>query len=141
MNVSRLVASVGGYFYSTGDDVIAVHLYGGSTAKLGVGGREVTIRQTADYPWSGKIRIVVEPASPASFALKLRIPGWASGETVRVNGVTINSSRKTYGYVELPANGLPAISSRSSCRCVPSASMRTPTSGQTLGGLRSSVDH
>ena len=31
MNVSRLVASVGGYFYSTGDDVIAVHLYGGST--------------------------------------------------------------------------------------------------------------
>jgi uncharacterized protein len=101
MNVSRLVASVGGYFYSTGDDVIAVHLYGGSTAKLGVGGREVTIRQTADYPWSGKIRIVVEPASPASFALKLRIPGWASGETVRVNGVTIDSSRKTYGYVEL----------------------------------------
>ena len=34
MNVSRLVASVGGYFYSTGDDAIAVHLYGGSTAKL-----------------------------------------------------------------------------------------------------------
>ena len=29
MNVSRLVASVGGYFYSTGADVIAVHLYGG----------------------------------------------------------------------------------------------------------------
>ena len=32
MNVSRLVASVGGYFYSTGDDAIAVHLYGGNAA-------------------------------------------------------------------------------------------------------------
>ena len=29
MNVSRLVASVGGYFVSAGDDAIAFHLYGG----------------------------------------------------------------------------------------------------------------
>ena len=34
MNVSRLVASIGGYFYSTGADVLAVHLYGGNTADV-----------------------------------------------------------------------------------------------------------
>ena len=34
MNVSRLVASVGGYFYSTGKDVLAVHLYGGNSATV-----------------------------------------------------------------------------------------------------------
>ena len=38
MNISRLVASIGGYFYSTARDVVAVHLYGGSTARLEVGG-------------------------------------------------------------------------------------------------------
>jgi DUF1680 family protein len=101
MNVSRLVASVGGYFYSTGDDTIAVHLYGGSTARLEAGGHPVTIRQTADYPWSGKVRIAVDPDSPATFALKLRIPGWASGETMRVNGEPVDTTSRTNGYVAL----------------------------------------
>ena len=38
MNVSRLIASIGGYFYSVGDDLLAVHLYGGNTADVTVGG-------------------------------------------------------------------------------------------------------
>ena len=33
MNVARLVASVGGYFLSTGEDGVAFHLYGGVEAK------------------------------------------------------------------------------------------------------------
>lgn len=101
MNVSRLIASVGGYFYSTGDDVVAVHLYGGSTARIPLKGGEVTLRQVADYPWSGKIRIDVGPASPSTFALRLRIPGWTSGETVAVNGVPVDLSAKRNGYVEI----------------------------------------
>lgn len=101
MNVSRLVASVGGYFYSTGSDTIAAHLYGGSTARLEVGGRPVTISQTADYPWSGKVRIAVRPDSPTSFTLKLRIPGWTSGEAIRLNGAPVDTATKTNGYVEL----------------------------------------
>ena len=56
MNVARLVASVGGYFYSTGEDTLAVHLYGGNSARLSVGGKAVRIRQKADYPWSGQDR-------------------------------------------------------------------------------------
>ena len=92
MNVSRLVASIGGYFYATGDDAIAVHLYGGSTAKL-VGRRATRsrVRQTADYPWSGKVRIAVDPEAPADFALKLRIPGWARGETRQLNGKPLDA--------------------------------------------------
>ena len=68
MNVSRLVASIGGYFYSTGPDLLAVHLYGGNTAKLSVSGTPVRIRQETDYPWSGKVRIAVDPAEPKAFA-------------------------------------------------------------------------
>jgi uncharacterized protein len=101
MNVSRLVASVGSYFYSTGDDTIAVHLYGGNTAKLKLGDRDVTIKQSANYPWSGKISIAVEPHAPSEFALKLRIPGWARSATLTVNGEPIDTGKATRGYVEI----------------------------------------
>ena len=86
MNVSRLVASVGGYFLSTADDGVAVHLYGGFSAAPVLAGRRVTIRETSDYPWSGDIHIAVDPEAPATFALKLRVPGWAKSATAKVNG-------------------------------------------------------
>ena len=103
MNVSRLVASVGGYFYSTGADTIAVHLYGGNRAKLSVGGRAVQIRQDADYPWSGKIAISVDPEAPTEFTLKLRIPGWARGETLTVNGERVDTAVREPWLCRAPA--------------------------------------
>jgi DUF1680 family protein len=101
MNVSRLVASVGGYFYSVGEDTLAVHLYGGNRARCSIGGTPVTIRQEADYPWSGKIALTIEPESPVEFTLKLRIPGWARGETLLVNGEPVDAGQRELGYAEL----------------------------------------
>jgi len=86
MNVARLVASVGGYFLSRSDDGIAVHLYGGFSASPTVKGRRVSLRETSDYPWSGDIRIAVDPEAPTTFDLKLRIPGWERSATATVNG-------------------------------------------------------
>jgi DUF1680 family protein len=85
MNVSRLVASIGGYVISTSDDAVAIHLYGGFETTAEIGGQKVGIRETSDYPWSGDIRIIVEPDAPAAFALKLRVPGWARGASAAVN--------------------------------------------------------
>ena len=59
------------------------------------------MRQEADYPWSGKIKIVVDPEAPAEFALKLRIPGWAQGETLTLNGKPLDGIAKERGYVEI----------------------------------------
>ena len=64
MNVSRLVASVGGYFLSTRDDGVAIHLYGGFAAKPTIAGVGVGLKETSDYPWSGDIRIEVDPEAP-----------------------------------------------------------------------------
>jgi DUF1680 family protein len=101
MNVSRLVASVGGYFYSTGKDTVAVHLYGSSQAHLSVAGVPVTIRQEADYPWSGKIALTIDPETPVELTLKLRIPGWARSETLAVNGTPVDTGKRSLGYVEI----------------------------------------
>jgi len=103
MNVSRLVASIGGYFVSSSDAGVAVHLYGGFTASPTIQGNPVTIKETSDYPWSGAIRIAVDPQAPTAFELKLRIPGWATHATVSVNGEPVALT---------PERGYAAISRR-----------------------------
>jgi DUF1680 family protein len=89
MNVSRLVASASGYFLSAREDGLAIHLYGGIEATVAIGDQKVRIRETSDYPWSGDIRIAVDPETPAAFDLKLRVPGWTKGATVAVNGAPV----------------------------------------------------
>jgi uncharacterized protein len=103
MNVARLVASVGGYFLSSSDAGVAVHLYGGFAASPTIQGVPVTIKETSDYPWSGAVRIAVDPQAPTTFALKLRIPGWARGATASVNGEPVALT---------PERGYAAISRR-----------------------------
>ena len=86
-NVARLLAQLPGYFYSTSQDGgVYVHLYAESRAELTLpGGREVALTQTANYPWDGKIRL--EIGTGGRFALHLRVPGWAGGAELFVNGL------------------------------------------------------
>lgn len=100
MNVSRLVASVGGYFYSVGANSIAVNLYGGNDAELEMNGRKVRIVEKSTYPWSGKITIAVHPDGHGPFALKLRIPAWAKDATAVLNGNPVDVPGQTEaGYL------------------------------------------
>jgi DUF1680 family protein len=92
MNVARLVASISGYAISKSEDGVAFHLYGGFEATLPLGGVDVRLRESGAYPWSGDIRIEIEPPAPASFDLKLRIPGWAKGALAQVNGEPVSLS-------------------------------------------------
>ena len=100
MNVSRLVASVAGYAISTRDDGVAVHLYGGFKTAAIIGGVRVAIRESSDYPWSGKARIEVDPEAPTAFELKLRLPGWARDATISVNSETL-APDVTRGYATI----------------------------------------
>lgn len=100
MNVSRLVASVGGYFVSTAPDGIAFHLYGGISTRLDVGGTEVAVREVSNYPWSGDIAIEIDPAKETAFDVKLRIPGWCKGASAKLNGETVTLS-SVNGYATI----------------------------------------
>lgn len=86
MNSSRLVASVGGYFLSRGENSIVFHLYGGLSATLALACGEVKVAESSSYPWDGTIAIEIDPAAPATFDLVLRIPGWCKNASVTVNG-------------------------------------------------------
>jgi len=82
VNDVRFIPEIAGFAYATRHDSLYVNLFLGGTAKATVGGTEVALRQETRYPWDGAVRITLNPATPASFTLRLRIPGWACGAAV-----------------------------------------------------------
>lgn len=56
------------------------------TARVGGAGQEVTLRLETGYPFKERGVISVATAKPVAFPLHLRIPGWAEGAEVSVNG-------------------------------------------------------
>jgi DUF1680 family protein len=81
-NVVRFLPSLLGYVYAQRDDQLYVNLYAAGDADVDIQGTLIHLAQQTDYPWSGNIRVEVSPASPSTFALLLRIPGWAQGHPV-----------------------------------------------------------
>src|SRR5688572_2469226 len=79
-NVLRTIAGSAGLAYAKSDRGLWVILYGSGTyrASLG-GGTTVTLTQTTEYPWDGKVRVTVGVTAPREFSLMLRIPGWVGG--------------------------------------------------------------
>ncbi|BCS34809.2 hypothetical protein TBR22_A40350 [Luteitalea sp. TBR-22] len=82
-NITRFLASLPGYLYAHQGDTIFVNLYAAGTARIDTdGGHRVTLRQQTRYPWDGRVSVTVTPEASRSFALKLRIPGWAREQPV-----------------------------------------------------------
>jgi hypothetical protein len=79
-----------GYFRD--DDGVYVNLYVPSTLKwTGTRGARLSLTQSSGYPLDGKIGLVVKASRAENFALRLRIPGWAQGAEMKVNGLTVNA--------------------------------------------------
>jgi hypothetical protein len=49
-------------------------------------GAAVHVIEETDYPFRGTIRLTLNPASPVAFPFSLRIPAWAEGASLTVNG-------------------------------------------------------
>ena len=75
-NVVRFFPALGQYQYAVGDQAVYVSLYAAGTAQVTVGGQPVTIAQETRYPWDGRVKLHITPATEQPFALRLRIPGW-----------------------------------------------------------------
>ena len=51
-----------------------------------LGMTNIHLVEETSYPFKGQIRITINPASPLAFPMSLRIPEWANGATIKVNG-------------------------------------------------------
>ena len=68
------------------EDGLVAALYAPSSVRTKVRGIDVQVVEETDYPFRGTVTLSLAPATPSVFPLSLRIPGWAAGATVRVNG-------------------------------------------------------
>ncbi len=77
-NLVRFLPALPGWIYAVQTGRVYVNLYVGSLAAVQVPGTEaeVSLTQHTHYPWHGDVAIELGLATPAHFALALRVPGW-----------------------------------------------------------------
>ncbi len=80
-NIARLVASLGNYIYAKSDDAIFVNLFVGSNTTIPLKSGNVGVKMETNYPWDGKVKLMIDPAKNSKFSLYLRVPSWAQGQT------------------------------------------------------------
>ncbi|HEV2399956.1 MAG TPA: beta-L-arabinofuranosidase domain-containing protein [Candidatus Sulfotelmatobacter sp.] len=68
-----------------GRDVF-VNLYIPSTVRWMQDGAQISLTQQGEYPYEPAVSFEVKTTKAATFALNLRIPSWAEGASVAVNG-------------------------------------------------------
>ena len=67
---------------------VSVNLLGPGNAEfLSPEAGRLRVLQDTDYPFDGRIRVQVTPERSARFAVSIRIPQWAEGATLQVNGM------------------------------------------------------
>ena len=86
-NIARLFLSLPGYAYGVSADALWVHQYlpGRVETPLPEGG-SISLRVATQYPWDGAVDLVVEDAPARPVELRLRIPAWAAGARLEVDG-------------------------------------------------------
>jgi len=100
-NIGRTLASMPGCLYGQSQGALWVHHYADSSATAQTAGARVQLRQRTEYPWDGQIEIRVEPEREAAFELRLRVPGWARGAQIAVNGQPAGAEARPGAYAIL----------------------------------------
>lgn len=81
-NLCRYIPSLPGYMYAVKDRNLYVNLFGGNTATIKVGGKDVVLEQQTNYPWEGDINIKVVSNKAKAFNMMVRLPGWVDRSPV-----------------------------------------------------------
>lgn len=83
------------------DDGLAANLYLPGTCEGALpGGGTVKLTCETDYPKTGAVRYTVTTDAPRRFALSLRIPAWADGTAVSVNGARLTAQPGGYFRID-----------------------------------------
>lgn len=104
-NLVRTIAKVSGWAYSLSENGVVVNLYGGNRLDTHLAdGSQIRLAQETEYPWDGQVKITIGACRNEPFELLLRIPGWAEGSAVRVNGEETNAEARPGAYARIHRN-------------------------------------
>lgn len=101
-NVMRTFAILPHYIATTSDGGMQIHQYISSRVEGDIGGgRRAALSITSGLPWTGDASIMIESDANGEWSLDLRIPAWADGVAVRLNGNQIDTGTRVKGYLLL----------------------------------------
>ena len=98
--IARFLPALGRYIYSESADGLWLNLFIAGQVDANLAGKKVTLRQSGNYPWDGKIKVTLGVEAPQDFVLRVRIPGWAAGADFQLNGEKL-TPRVVNGYAEI----------------------------------------
>jgi uncharacterized protein len=78
--------------YFCDPDGIYVNLYIPSTVRWPHDGAQLSLTQKSQYPLDGNVKFEIAASKPTEFAIRLRIPAWAEGAAISVNGKPVQTS-------------------------------------------------
>ena len=85
---------------ATADGGLATMLYAANeTSALVADGKSVTLTETTNYPFDDTVTLTLNTGDAVAFPMYLRIPQWAEGALVKVNGVVQPASGAAGKYV------------------------------------------
>ena len=87
---------------ATADNGLATMLYAASETEAKVAdGKTVRLTETTDYPFDETVRLTLSTEGDVSFPLYLRVPGWAEGSSVTVNGTDFDVTNAAGKYIRI----------------------------------------
>jgi DUF1680 family protein len=81
-NVIRWMSELQDHIAVTTPDSLRIANYASATIRTSA----MALEMTANYPWDGDVQVVVAAAPAGDFTLAFRIPSWAAGARISVNG-------------------------------------------------------
>jgi uncharacterized protein len=78
--------------YFCDPDGIYVNLYIPSTVRWSHDGAQLSLTQKSQYPLDANVKFEIATSKPTEFAIRLRIPAWAEGAAISVNGKPVQTS-------------------------------------------------
>jgi len=91
-NLARLITSLEKYIYTFKENEVLTNLFVDSTISETINGTKITLTQKTEYPRKGNVIIKVDLPERERINLGVRIPGWADGYELKLNG------EKTCGF-------------------------------------------
>ena len=91
-NISRTLAQLGKFIYTSKVNEVWIHQYIGSDLELKMGrkaDKPIQITMNSELPWEGNISINIKNKEKYRFTLNLRIPSWTRDCEITVNGQKI----------------------------------------------------
>lgn len=99
-NITRLIADLGRYIYSSCSEGINVHQYISSESSFKIDGDSVHLKQDSGFPWKGSSNLTLNKVSGKEFSLFIRVPEWDQNMKVEINGNNVYF-KKIKGYAQI----------------------------------------